>query len=261
MFQTSVLASGSKGNAIFVRTESTSILIDCGLSAKKVLSLLQYLHLNEFSLQAIVISHEHRDHISGAGILSRRLNIPIYISRKTFLIGQYQIGQLTKEPYYFENGEIFEIGDIVIDTFMSSHDVVDGSNFILMKSDDTTRKLGIATDLGFSTRLMLQKFKQSSSVILESNHDEEMLLNGPYPWHLKQRVKSREGHLSNMQAVGVITQILHPGLKNIILAHISEQNNKPEIAFNCMSNYLKMMNHDSQLLVSNQYEPTPLIDI
>jgi phosphoribosyl 1,2-cyclic phosphodiesterase len=261
MFQTSVLASGSKGNAILVRTESTTILVDCGLSGKKILSLLQCLELDERSLQGIVISHEHNDHIRGAGILSRKLNIPIFISPQTFAMGQYQVGKLTREPVFFENGQMFSIGDIVIDTFPSSHDVVDGSNFILTKSNDTERKLGIATDLGFSSRLMVQKFKQSSSVILESNHDEEMLLSGPYPWHLKQRVKSRQGHLSNVQAVSVITQILHPGLKNIILAHLSEQNNKPEIAYQCMSNYLKMMNHETNLLVSQQDKPTPLIDV
>jgi phosphoribosyl 1,2-cyclic phosphodiesterase len=261
MFQTSVLASGSKGNAILVRTESTSILIDAGLSGKKILSLFEKIKLEASCLKAIVVSHEHRDHISGAGILSRKLGIPIYISQKTYHMGQFQLGKLTVPPTFFCNGELFRIGNIIVDTFMSSHDVVDGSNFIVTKANDSERKLGIATDLGFSSRLLIQKMKQASCVILESNHDEELLYNGPYPWNLKQRVKSRQGHLSNEQAVGIISQILHPGLKNIILAHLSEQNNKPEIAFQCMSNYLKMVNHNSKLLVSAQHVPTPLIDI
>ena len=261
MFQTSVLASGSKGNSILVRTDSTKILIDAGLSGKKICEQIQKLKLEEKKLEAIVISHEHSDHIRGAGILSRKLKIPLYISQKTYMISRYQLGKLPVEPIFFENGNSFFIGDISIQTFASSHDVVDGSNFVISTPAYPENKLGIATDLGYSSRLMLQKFQKLSTVILESNHDEKLLLNGPYPWHLKQRIKSREGHLSNNQAIAVISKIIHPKLNNIILAHLSEENNEPSIAFLGMKKYLQMMNHESNLIVANQYKSTPMINI
>ncbi|MDY6915781.1 MAG: MBL fold metallo-hydrolase, partial [Candidatus Cloacimonadota bacterium] len=123
------------------------------------------------------------------------------------------------------------------------------------------KKLAIATDVGYSSRLMLMKMRNSTTVVIESNHDETMLINGEYPWHLKQRVKSKHGHLSNNQAVGVISQIVHPDLKNLILAHLSENNNLPDLAQNTMLNFLKEINHELNLVIAKQDSVTKLIDI
>ena len=261
MFQTAVLASGSKGNSILIRTESTKILLDAGLSGKKISGFLQDLKLDETKVNALLISHEHHDHIMGAGIICRKLKIPLYITEQTYLSSRHRIGNVSEGVNYFETGDKFQIGDIMINSFPSSHDVVDGANFIFHKVDDNVRKLAVATDLGYSTRLMLRKFKDATSIILESNHDKKMLLEGPYPWDLKQRVKSRHGHLSNEQAVGVISRIIHPGLKNLILAHLSEVNNDPEIARLLMNEYLSSINFKLNLIISSQYKATKLIDI
>ena len=261
MFQTSVLASGSKGNSILIRTGSTKILLDAGLSGKKITNFIQSIKLDENKLDGVVISHEHGDHIRGAGIICRKLQIPLYITKLTYEACKERLGKLPIATVYFKNGASFTIGDIEIRAFQSSHDVADGSNFTLKKVGDETRKLAIATDLGFSSNLMITQLQNSTSIILESNHDVKMLINGSYPPHLKQRIKSKQGHLSNEQAVGVISQVVHPGLRNIILAHLSEENNLPIKAEKLMRDYLRSINHDLQLIVASQYESTKLIDV
>jgi len=261
MFQTAVLASGSKGNCFVIQTEKTKLLLDAGLSGKKILQALEKIGIDKTGFDALLISHDHHDHISGAGIICRMLNIPLYINESVFLIKRKYLGKLPFDAHFFYNEDKFEIGDISINPFSSSHDSLESSNFIFRKKGDKNRKLAVATDLGFSTRLTIKKLKNSSTIILESNHDEKLLINGPYPWHLKQRVKGKQGHLSNEQAVGVISRVIHPGLKNLILAHLSEINNTPEIARSLMEDYLKMVNHDLNLIISNQYEPTKLVEI
>jgi len=261
MFQASVLASGSKGNSILIRTESTKILLDVGLSGKKTSNFIQSINLDENKINAVVISHEHSDHIRGAGIICRKLQIPLYISKDTYNACKERLGNLPIAAIHFKNGSSFTIGDIEIRAFQSSHDVVDGSNFTLKKVGDETRKLAIATDLGFSSNLMLTQLKNSTSIILESNHDLKMLINGSYPPHLKQRIKGKQGHLSNKQAVKVIKKVYHPRLKNIILAHLSEENNLPEIAEKLMRDYLNKKDKNLNLIVASQYESTELIDV
>jgi len=261
MFQTSVLASGSKGNSILIRTESTKILLDAGLSGKKITNFIQSLELDENKLDAVVISHEHSDHIRGAGIICRKFNIPLYITKATYETCMNRLGKLNAGVKHFSNGSQFTIGNIEIRAFQSSHDVVDGSNFTFQKNGDKTRKLAVATDLGFSSHLMITQLKNSTSIILESNHDVNMLINGAYPPHLKQRIKSKQGHLSNEQAVDVIKRIYHPGLNSIILAHLSEENNLPAKAEKLMRQYLNEKDNNIELIIASQFESTKLIDI
>jgi phosphoribosyl 1,2-cyclic phosphodiesterase len=260
MFQSAVLASGSKGNCTLVRTERTKILVDAGLSGKRIFAAMEQLQLQKEKIHGLIISHEHSDHIKGAGVVCRKLKIPLYITAATYFKSETVLGKLPAGVIHFQSGKPFSIGDIRIDPFASSHDVEDGCNFVFTTAN-TSGKLGLATDLGFSSRLMLQKMTGCTALILESNHDEKMLLEGPYPWHLKQRVKERHGHLSNNQAVGVITQILHSGLRTIVLAHLSEVNNTPELAHTTMRSYLQTVRHDCTLVVSSQDAPTPLFDI
>jgi phosphoribosyl 1,2-cyclic phosphodiesterase len=261
MFQTAILASGSKGNSILIRTATTKILLDAGLSGRRIAETIRELGLQDSRLKALIVSHEHNDHVGGAGVVCRKYQIPLYITEPTYRAVASRLGKIPAGTVHFETGKQFIIGDIKVTPFSSSHDVVDGSNFTFEKVGDSTRKLAIATDLGFSSRLLLTKFRDASTIILESNHDEEMLLRGPYPFHLKQRVKSRHGHLSNEQAVAVISQVIHPGLRNLILAHLSEQNNTPQIAKQAMEAYLKAINYELELFISLQNQPTPIVDI
>jgi phosphoribosyl 1,2-cyclic phosphodiesterase len=261
MFQTAVLASGSKGNSTLVQTETTALLIDAGLSGIKILTALEQLKIELAKIKGVLVSHEHSDHVKGVGIIARKLGIPVHVTAPTYNLCRKHIEPVNHGLEFFEHDNKFSIGDIIVEAFPSSHDVVDGSNFVFSKEGCSQRKLAHATDLGFGSRIMLHRIKESTTIILESNHDEEMLLTGPYPIFLKQRVKSKHGHLSNNQAVGVISQILHPGLKNLILAHLSEQNNLPELAHSVMDGFLKELRCDLNLIVSSQYEPTKLVDV
>jgi phosphoribosyl 1,2-cyclic phosphodiesterase len=260
MFQIAVLASGSKGNSAVIRTSKTKILLDAGLSGKRIMGSMAALRLNPQKLDAVVVSHEHNDHIRGAGIICRRLKVPLYISQKTYESCNQKLGKLPAGQIHFEIGKKFRIKDLEIEPFVSSHDAVDSCNFIFKKSG-STRKLALVTDVGYSSRLMLMKLRETTTLVLESNHDEKMLLDGEYPWHLKQRVKSKHGHLSNNQAVGVISQIVHPQLENLVLAHLSENNNLPDLARKTMMSFLQEIKHELNLVVARQDKNTELIDI
>jgi len=261
MFQVGIIASGSRGNSLVIRSDKGAILVDAGLTGKRIISVLGLMGISPEELLGVVISHEHSDHISGAGIICRKLNIPLYISPDTYACSSAKIGKLNKGVFFFEHGKIFTIGDIYINPFASSHDAVESSNFIIWQAENSDAKLGIATDCGYLTRLMKERLQNCTTLILESNHDEIKLLEGPYPWHLKQRVKSRQGHLSNRQAVSVISQVIHPGLKKLILAHLSEQNNTPELAESEMKRYLSMVNHELDLYIASQHTKINLLDI
>lgn len=261
MFQTSVLASGSKGNAILVRTEEASVLLDAGIAAKKIFLALEQLGLDRRDISAVLVSHEHSDHVRGVGAIARMLRIPVYMNDETHRNCAHRIGRMPRSVCPFETGTTFAIRDLVIHPFASSHDAAESCNFTFMKMEENERKLGVATDLGFPTALALNKLKNCTTLILESNHDVRMLMDGPYEWFLKQRIKSLNGHLSNEQAVGVVSQVMHHGLQNLILAHLSEINNHPDLALNTMREYLDTIRSDIKLLVAGQYQHTPLFDI
>ena len=261
MFQTTVLASGSKGNCILVRTNSTEVLIDAGLSGKKIWDSMEKLNLDRDRINAVFVSHDHSDHIRGAGIVARKLNIPIYISPITYQNGMQKLGNVESLVSHFDVGDSITVGDISVLTFPSSHDTRDSCNFVLTQIENDKAKLSVCTDLGYSTRLTLNRIAGSTTLIIESNHDEDLLHNGPYPLDLKQRIRSNKGHLSNKQAVGVIESILHPELKNIILAHLSEENNTPQLAESTSKEFLESISYDVKLYIADQYHPTPIIDI
>ncbi len=261
MFQTSVLVSGSKGNAVLVRTGEVAVLLDAGVAARKIFAALEDLGLNKCELQAVIVSHEHSDHTSGVGAVARKLRIPLYINEGTLDRCAHRIGDIPGGVEYFETGRSFSIRDLVIHPFASSHDAEDSCNFTFRREGDEERKLGVATDLGFPTALAVTKLKHCTTLVLESNHDERMLMEGPYDWALKQRIKSINGHLSNLQAVGVVSQVMHHGLQNLVLAHLSEINNDPQLALNTMRNYLQTIRSDVHLLVASQNQHTPLLNV
>lgn len=220
-----LLASGSKGNSLFVEAGETKILIDAGLSAREIVARLASIEVAVSEIHGIIVSHEHNDHIRGAGTLARKFDIPVLLSypasRET--AGHFRSARLIE----FESGCSFEFRDLLIDPFPITHDTVDPVGIVVESRDG---RIGVATDLGLATRLVREKLKGCRALVLESNHDEEMLANGPYPWHLKQRIKSRHGHLSNREAADLLADVLGPGLESVFLAHLSEVNNHPEKA-------------------------------
>ncbi|MCB5270470.1 MAG: MBL fold metallo-hydrolase [Candidatus Cloacimonetes bacterium] len=258
MFQTSVLASGSKGNCILIRSRNTALILDAGISLKRVWAALEALDVPRHTIKAVIVSHEHSDHTRSAGAMARSLKIPLYISPDTYDYCAHRLGKVESWLRYFESGIEFLVGDILVRPFRSSHDAIDSNNFYFEHDD---RRVGVAIDLGYPTKLTVSMLSRVHALILESNHDPEMLRNGPYDLSLQQRVRSEHGHLSNVEAVGLISQVLHPGLKNLVLAHLSETNNLPDLAFEVMNKYLQSIRSEVKLHVASQHIHTSLIDI
>ncbi|PIE63225.1 MAG: MBL fold metallo-hydrolase, partial [Desulfobacter postgatei] len=198
------LGSGSRGNAIFVSTPDTDVLVDAGLSGIEIQRRLAAVGKAADDLKAIIITHEHADHIKGVGVLSRRFNIPVYVTSDTFNAckGLGKIDQIN----FFECGCGFEIGTLAVTPFSISHDACDPAGLTL---EHQGKKIGIATDLGVVTNLVRTHLSNANALYIEANHDPDMLMTGPYPWHLKQRIQSRTGHLSNQDARQLVAEVSH----------------------------------------------------
>ncbi|MEI8354947.1 MAG: MBL fold metallo-hydrolase [Deltaproteobacteria bacterium] len=249
-----LLASGSKGNSIFIETGQSKILVDAGLSARETDKRLADIGVEGSDLDAIFITHEHTDHIRGAGILARKHQIPVFISYPTNSNSKDLFAK--NEVVEFESGCSFTFRDMLIDPFPITHDSSDPVGFVI---ESRQNRVGIATDLGIVTRLVREKLKECGVLVLEFNHDEEMLLNGPYPWHLKQRIKSRHGHLSNNETAQLLSEIVHDRLEGIFLAHLSEVNNDPAIASDTINKTLGRQNRcHPELFMGCQYQVSPV---
>ncbi|PYG87182.1 phosphoribosyl 1,2-cyclic phosphodiesterase [Ruminiclostridium sufflavum DSM 19573] len=230
------LFSGSSGNALFIGTDKTKLLIDAGLSGKRILEALCSIGENPAELNAILISHEHIDHVRGAGILSRKQDIPIYANESTWCAMEKGLGPVRLEnrvAFCTENE--FEIGDICIKPFSIPHDAAEpvGYSFFAQGKRITT-----ATDIGHMNDEILAHIEGNDLLLIESNHDVEMLKVGPYPWHLKKRIMGDNGHLSNESCAEVIARLAERGGRRFILGHLSNENNFPELAYQTTLNAL-----------------------
>lgn len=230
--------SGSSGNCLYVASDTTKILIDSGLTGKKIQEGLKEIDINPEEIDAMVITHEHDDHIKSAGILSRRFNIPIYANTKTWEAMSKSIGKVNEENIrIFEGYEPFEIGDILVKPFPIPHDAACPCGYSFMHGG---KKVSVATDIGYVTEEIKANIMNSDLILLEANHDVEMLKVGPYPYHLKRRVLSNEGHLSNEDAGKAIVEIINGRTSKIILGHLSNTNNYPELALRTVISVLQM---------------------
>jgi phosphoribosyl 1,2-cyclic phosphodiesterase len=247
-----MLASGSKGNALYVSDGSTSILVDAGLSGIETERRMNAVGISPEDLDAIVVSHEHSDHIHGVGVLSRRYRLPVYINTKTEKASP-QVGRMHARRH-FRCGSPFKIKALTIHPFSLSHDAKDPVGFTIRRNHI---KIGVATDLGIATSVVKTHLKDCGLLVVEANHDPVMLENGPYPWPLKQRIKSRAGHLSNQDSKRLLQELLHDRLQYIILAHLSEKNNTPEKALNEIGPALN--NNRARLTVADQHRCGPLL--
>ena len=220
------LASGSRGNAIYLAAGTSALLIDAGLSGREIERRLRQQDLDPRHLGAILVTHEHSDHIRGVGVLARRFNLPVYMTAPTHQAIENDLGPLPV-CRYFQPGAEFEFTDFRIHPFAISHDAADPVGFTFTCNG---LRIGLATDLGVTTGLVEERLKGCDLLLIEANHDEQMLAEGPYPWHLKQRIRGRSGHLSNAAASDLLTKIAHPNLRQVVLGHLSETNNSPCIA-------------------------------
>ncbi len=230
------LYSGSSGNSIFVASGETKLLTDAGLSGRKIINALNSIGEDPSQLSAILVSHEHSDHIKGAGVLSRKFNLPIYASEGTWQAMEGLIGVVDEcNKIRFSSYEPFMIGDIRVTPFLIPHDAAEPVGFSFEASG---KKATIATDIGCINTDLLSYFEDSDLLLLESNHDAQMLKVGPYPWYLKQRIASSHGHLSNEAAGEVIAYMAQKGTKCFLLGHLSQENNFPELAYQTVCNAL-----------------------
>jgi len=218
-----VLASGSKGNAVYISDGFTSILVDAGFSAIEIKRRLKSRGLNPKEINAILVTHEHSDHIQAVAVLSRQLRLPVYINHKIKDITP--LADTVHEVRTFTSGVPFQINNLVVDPFVVSHDAAEPVGFAIGQNG---KRIGLATDLGTVTPAVMQNLKDCHMLIIEANHDPDMLANGPYPWTLKQRIQSRSGHLSNKQSGRLLRELQHRDLQHVILAHLSETNNTPQ---------------------------------
>lgn len=226
-----VLASGSRGNALWVATARAAVLLDAGLSGAEIERRLRSRGLAAADLSAIVVSHEHSDHTQGVGTLSRRYRLPVYASAGTWEAGGTALAR-SFEVRRFACGGAFEVGDLRIQPFALSHDAADTAGFTFRCG---AASLGVATDLGTVTHLVRTHLQRCTALVLEANHDPQMLAQGPYPWFLKQRIAGRTGHLSNPEAGELLAEIRHPELRHVTLAHLSATNNTPEKALEAVA--------------------------
>jgi phosphoribosyl 1,2-cyclic phosphodiesterase len=222
-----VLASSSSGNSTFIRTDRTCILVDAGLSKRDILARLAAVGEAPENLNAILITHEHSDHVSGLVTLAKQLNVPIFITRLTAPAIPW--GEYVPNLDCFQAGMTFSVGDIEVDSFTIPHDAIDPVGFCFRAQGI---KIGVVTDLGYLTDSIKFHLRGTDLLVLESNHDLEMLKVGPYPWSVKQRVMGRKGHLSNEVVSDFIKSDLDSSISTLVLGHLSEHNNHPEIVRN-----------------------------
>jgi len=254
----SVLASGSGGNACYIETDHSRILIDAGLSCREIIRRLEILEVTPSHLDALVITHEHADHVKSAGPISRRFNTPVYINDSTMQKVRTGMGKI-QGHVSFNTGHTIKINDLIIETFTKCHDAMDPVGLVVSSNGS---RLGIITDAGRSTRLLEDRLRGCTALIIEFNHDEVMLEQGPYPLYLKRRIRGPEGHLSNKEAGELLKSVIHKDLKHIILAHLSEKNNHPEKALCAASDILKECGmEDIEILISCQHQPAPMREI
>lgn len=249
------LTSGSKGNSTYVSTKSTRLLIDIGSTSMYVEKKLKEINIDPKSINGILISHTHNDHISGLKVFIKKYNPTIFATEK-------MIREL-KKLFYIDNyviiDETFSIGDINVTSIKTSHDAVDSNGYIL---ENNGKSVVYITDTGYINRKNYSKLKNKNLYIFESNYDVNMLMNGKYPYYLKQRILSDKGHLSNKDASYYLSKLIDKETKTIILAHLSKENNTPEIAKEELVNKLKSENKSiEKIVISLQLERTEMIEV
>lgn len=259
------IASGSSGNSIYIGSDRTHILIDCGISGKKAVAGLNSLGLSIDDISALFITHEHIDHIKGVGVLARKYGIPIYATEKTleYIYNSRETGDIDRHLLHeVIPDHILNIGDLKVNPIHISHDAVDP---VAYRVSSGRKKCAVVTDLGTYDSYISDSLKGMDAVLVESNHDVNMLQVGPYPYYLKQRILSEKGHLSNDMCGDLLCEILHDDLKHIFLGHLSQENNMPQLAFESVKTSITISDipykgGDFPITVAKRFEPSDCVE-
>ena len=261
MFKFCNLYSGSSGNCSFVGTDNINILIDCGESQKKILTALESIGTNINQINAIVVTHEHSDHVKTLGAISKKYNIPVYANEKTFNNMPEQTELIKEENRkIFNTDDHFEIGDLQIHPFHIPHDAAEPCGYNIYNENN---KISIATDIGHMDNSILKKLEESKFLLLESNHEPEILKYAKYPYYLKRRISGPNGHLSNQEASDTIIKLISTGVNNIMLGHLSKETNFPELAYKTVMDEIinNKINNNLTLNVASRIKPSDIINI
>lgn len=256
------LYSGSTGNSLFVETDNSKILVDAGVSAKKIVDGLSSINVDISDIDAILVTHEHSDHIQSLGTLSKKFDIPVYANKKTWDSMSAQKDKIDNNNIkYFNNNENFEVGDLIVHPFDIPHDAADPCGFNFWHGKE---KISIATDLGHMTTKIIDCLENSKFLMLEANYDPEVLKCSRYPYLLKTRIAGPNGHLSNNLAGKTISHLINSGLETVILGHLSKENNFPELAYSTVIEELAINNYSTDTLnlsVASRFEPSKIIKV
>ena len=250
--QIASLNSGSNANCYYIGNKNEAVLIDAGLSCRETDKRMKRLGLDIRSVKAIFISHEHADHIAGLQVLSKKYRLPVYITQNTLQNCKLEIEKsLTLS---FIHNEPVSIGDLSIIPFIKSHDANDPHSFIV---SNNKVHIGVITDIGYACKQVIKHFKLCNAVFLESNYCEQMLQNGSYPLHLKRRISSKKGHLSNDQALELFLKHKPESLQLLILSHLSQNNNHPDIVNKLFTQHAGGV----KVVIASRYKETELFNI
>ena len=246
------LNSGSNGNCYYVGNDHEAVLIDVGISCREAEKRMNRLGLPMSKVKAIVVSHEHSDHITGVPGISKKYQIPVYITQATFKHSNIPVQEHLLR--HFQSGERLIVGSILVQSFLKSHDAVDPHSFLVSYSNI---HVGVFTDIGYTCKELSRYFPLCHAAFLESNYCDTMLENGNYPYHLKHRIRSNKGHLSNDQAAELFTKFRGPGLSHLILSHLSKNNNTPEK----VENLFISIAGNTKITVASRYQETPVFEV
>ena len=255
------LYSGSSGNSLLVKTENTNILIDAGVSSKKIETALNSIDIDPNSLDGILITHEHSDHVQGLGTFAKKYDLPVFVNQKTLDAMPKQKEKISeKNINLIKIEEKFEIKDLKIKPFAIPHDAVNPCGFNIFKDNS---KISIATDIGHMSNGIIKNLEDSLFILLEANYDPEVLMYSKYPYQLKTRIAGPTGHLSNEMAGKTISYLLKSGLKQAMLGHLSKESNFPELAYKPVIDELmpNFSENNFKLSVAKRDESSPLISI
>lgn len=253
------LGSGSGGNSVYVQAGPTRVLVDAGFSGAQIERRLAVLGVAPPSIDAVVVTHEHRDHTAGVGVAARRWGWPLFMSGPT----REAIDDLLaggEDVRRYEGDEPFRVGDLLFHPFLTCHDAVD-PRAVTVEDPDSGLRLGVATDLGRPTAPVRHALAGCHFLVLEANHDEVLLREGPYPWSVKERIRSSRGHLSNRMAADLAVELLHGELYGVLLAHLSRECNAPDRAKSVVDRALRRAGFEGLVEVAGQDGPTPLFDL